>query len=57
MGELRRAFRTQRVEEHLEGGVVAARAGPYESAAVMVNDDDQIPMSALVGDLVDPDAA
>ena len=41
----------------LQGGVVAARSGPHEPAAVMIDDHDQIAVPALVGDLVDPDPA
>ena len=57
MGQQRGSFGAEFVEEHFQGGVVAARSGPHELAAVMVNDDDQVSVAALVGDLVDPDPA
>ncbi len=55
MGEQRGSFGTELVEEHFQGGVVAARSGPHQPATVMVHDDDQVAVAAFVGDLVDPD--
>ena len=57
IGEQRRAFGAEFVEEHVQRGVVAAGSGPHEPAAVMIDDHDQIAVPALVGDLVDPDPA
>ena len=55
--ELRGAFVAELVEEHLQVGVGAARAGPHQMAGVVVDHDDQVAVPALVGDLVDPDPA
>jgi hypothetical protein len=49
------AFGAELVEEDVEGGVVAAGAGPHQVTAVVVDDDDQVAVPALVGDLIDPD--
>ena len=57
VGEQRRAFGAELVEEHVQRGVVAARAGPHQPAGVVIDDHDQIAVPALVGDLVDPDPA
>jgi transposase len=57
VGEGGRPFGAELVEEHAQGGVVAARAGPHQRAGVVVHDDDQVVVAAFVGDLVDPDAA
>ena len=57
VGQLGAALLAELVEEHVEGGVVAAGAGPHQRAGVVVDDDDQVAVPALVGDLVDPDPA
>ena len=46
---------TELVEEHSERCLVATGPGPHEPARVVIDHDDQIPVPALVGDLVDPD--
>ena len=45
------------VEEPLQGGGVAARCGPHQPAAVVVNHHREVFVVALVGDLVDADPA
>ena len=55
MGQQRGAFVAEFVEEHFQRGVVAARAGPHQVPGVVIDDDDQVAVSALVGDLIDPD--
>ena len=57
VGEGGGPFGAELIEEHAQGGVVAARAGPHQRAGVVVDDHDQVAVPALVGDLVDPDAA
>jgi hypothetical protein len=55
VSEQRGSFGAELVEEHFQGGVVAARACPHQPAAVVIHDHDQVTVSALAGDLVDPD--
>ena len=43
------------VEEHIQRSLGPARAGPHETAGVMVNNHNQVTVSPLVGDLIDPD--
>jgi hypothetical protein len=40
----------------MQRGVIPAWCDPHQSAAVMIDDDRQVAVTALVGDLVDPDA-
>ena len=55
VGQLRSAFVAEFVVEHLKVGVGAARADPHQMAGVVIDHDDQVAVSALVGDLIDPD--
>jgi hypothetical protein len=55
MGDFGCAFFSELVEEHVESSFAASGAGPDETAGVVVNNNDQIPVSAFVGDLIDPD--
>ena len=57
MGDLGTALGTQRVEKPPQGGGVAARRGPHQPAAVVVDHHRQIFVVALVGDLIDADPA
>src|SRR5665213_1334480 len=57
VGDLGAAFLTEGVEERGERRPVAARCGPDEATAVVVDDHGQILVPALVGDLVDTDAS
>jgi hypothetical protein len=57
VGQVGGALGAELVEEHPEGGVVAAGAGPHQPAGVVIDNDDQVAVPALVGDLVDPDPA
>jgi hypothetical protein len=50
-------FRTEQIEEPLQGGPVMAGGGPHQPAGVVVDDDHQVLVAAPVGDLVDPDAS
>jgi hypothetical protein len=56
MGELSCPFGAEIVEEGVQGGVVAARSSPHQAPAVVVDDDNQVAVAPLVGDLIDPDA-
>jgi hypothetical protein len=47
--------RAEYVEELAQGGPVAARCGPQQPTGVVVDDDGQLAVPALVGDLVDTD--
>ncbi|CKR39914.1 Uncharacterised protein [Mycobacterium tuberculosis] len=47
----------QGIEEQAQGGLVVARGGPHQPAAVVIDDHRQVPVVALVGDLIDTDAA
>ncbi len=49
------SFGSEEIEELLEGGPVVTGLGPHHPAAVVVDDDHQVLVSAPVGDLVDPD--
>ena len=40
----------------MQGRFIAAGCGPHEPAGVVVDDDGQVVVAALVGDLIDPDA-
>ena len=42
MGEERGSFGTELVEEHFQGGVVAARSRPHQPATVVIDDHDQV---------------
>jgi hypothetical protein len=55
VGDLCGPVRSEQVEEALQGRLVTASCGPYESARVVVNHDSQVSVSPLIGDLVDPD--
>jgi hypothetical protein len=55
VGQLGGALGAALVEEHPEGGVVAARAGPHQPAGVVIDNHDHVAVPALVGDLVYPD--
>ena len=55
MGQQGSAFVAEFVEEHLQIGVGAARAGPHQTSGVVIDHDNQIAVPALVGDLIDPD--
>ncbi len=57
LGDQRAALRAEGVEERVQGGLVPAWRGPHQPAGVVVDHDRQIPVPALVGDLVDPDPA
>src|SRR6266511_2452688 len=57
MGELPAALGAERVEEALQGGLVAAGRGPDKPAGVVVDHDREVAVALLVGDLVHPDAA
>jgi hypothetical protein len=56
VGEQLAALLTESVEEPLQGGLLPARRGPHQPARVVVDDHRQVSLSALVGDLVDPDS-
>ena len=56
VSELGAALLAELIEEDVQRRVVASRSGPDQSAAVMVDHDDQIAVTTLVGDLIDPDA-
>ncbi len=49
------SFRTERVEESAQGGHVPARGRPHQPATVMVDNNSQILVATLVGDLINPD--
>ena len=55
VGDLSTPIRSQRVEEPVQGRVVAAGRGPDQPAAVVVDHDRDVVVSALIGDLVDAD--
>jgi len=55
VGDLGGSFRAESVEERSQRGFVTARRGPYQRAAVVVDDDGQVAVVVLVGDLIDPD--
>ena len=57
MGDLRAPLGAQRVEKPPQGGGVAARCGPHQPAAVVVDHHRQVLVVALVGDLIDADPA
>lgn len=57
VGDLGAAVLAEQLEEAVQRGLVAAHAGPEEPAGVVVDHDGQVPVPALVGDLIDPDAA
>jgi hypothetical protein len=48
-------FGTELVEEAAQRGPVPARRGPHQPPRIVINDDGDEPMPALVGNLVDPD--
>jgi len=53
--EPRAPLRTERVEEALDGLLVAAVGGPDEPARVVVDDNSDVALALAVGELVDPD--
>ncbi len=55
MADLAGSLRAERVKERGEGGFVATRSCPDESATVVVNNDGQMLVASLVGDLISPD--
>jgi len=55
VGQLGAALGTQNIEERTQRGPVPPRCGPHQPATVVVDDHSQVLVSALVGDLVDPD--
>jgi hypothetical protein len=55
MGDFGCPLVSKLVEEHVESSFAASRAGPDEAAGVVVNNNDQIPVSAFIGDLIDSD--
>src|SRR5450830_384046 len=55
MGDLRGSFRPERIKERAQGGLVLTRRHPDQTAAVVVDDNGQILVSALIGNLIDPD--
>jgi hypothetical protein len=55
MGDLPTSFLPEGLEEATQGRLVPTHAGPHQPAAVVVDDDGQVLVVALVGDLVDPD--
>jgi hypothetical protein len=55
VGDLGAALFTEDVEEPLQGGLLPARSGPHQPAGVVVDHHGQVPLSAFVGDLIDPD--
>ena len=55
MGEHDGAVLAELVEEPVQGRVVAAGSGPLEPATVVINDDGQVAVATLAGDLVNPD--
>ncbi len=55
MGDLAGSLRAERAEERAEGGLVLTWGCPHEAATVVVDDDAQILVAALVGDLINPD--
>ena len=57
MGDLAAPLDAQDVEEPPQGGGVTTRRGPHQPAAVVINHHRQIPVVALIGDLIDADPA
>jgi hypothetical protein len=55
MGDLGCALVSEFVEEHIQCSLRPARASPHETASVVINNNNQIPVSPFVGDLIDPD--
>jgi len=55
VGELSGSGIAELVEEPVEGGVVLACRCPDQTAGVVIDHDGQVAMTALVGDLIDPD--
>ncbi len=49
------SFRAERVKECGQGGHVLARGRPNQPTTVMVNNNSQILVATLVGDLINPD--
>lgn len=47
---------TEGIEKLAQRGLVPARGSPHQPAGAVVNDDGQILVSALAGDLVNADA-
>ena len=47
--------RPETIKEAAQGGAIMTGSGPQQSAGVVIDDDSQIPVAALVGDLIDPD--
>ena len=55
MGYLGCSLFSKFVEEHVQCGLRPAGSGPDETAAVVVDNDDQVAVPPFVGDLIDPD--
>ncbi len=55
VGDLGAALFAEQVEELVDRGAGASRCCPHQPAGVVVDDDHQVPVSLLVGDLIDPD--
>ena len=55
MRDLGCAFFSELVEEPVKSSFAAAGSDPGETAGVVVNNNDQIPVPAFVGDLIDSD--
>jgi hypothetical protein len=57
VGEQSGAFLAELVEECVHGAGLAAGRSPDQQPGVVVDHDDQVLVAALIGDLVDADAA
>jgi hypothetical protein len=57
VGDLGGPFVAEGVEEPPQGRFVPPGRGPHQRAGVVIDHDHQVAVAALVGDLVDPDAA
>jgi hypothetical protein len=55
MGDLGCPLVSKFVEEHVQCSLRPARAGPHETAGVVINNNNQVAVPTLVRDLVDPD--
>lgn len=57
VGDVRAAVLAEKIEEGLQGLVVAAGPCPHQPAAVVIDYHGEVAVAALVADLVDPYAA
>ena len=55
VGDQVAALLTEGIEEPLQSGLLPAGCGPHQPAGIVVDHHGQVPLPALVGDLIDPD--